>query len=100
MSLPTGTETQSSSCSWKSSSLRACSQLGLVMTLRASIVTFPSDNPAGEPSMGCWCAGATRTGHGGRVCPQQPGLDQVMPVHEHRGSSGGLVGLVSSQPFD
>lgn len=32
MSLPTGMETQSSSCSWKSSSLRTCSQLGMVMT--------------------------------------------------------------------
>lgn len=100
MSLPTGMETQSSSCNWKSSSLRAHSQLGSVTTPRVSVVTLPGDNPAGEPAMGRWCAGATRMGHGGRVCPQQAQFGQMTLVHEHRGSSGGSVGLVSSRHFD
>lgn len=97
MSLPTRMETQSCRCSWKRCFLRACSQLGMVMTPRASVITLPGDSPAGEPAMRCWCARATSMV---AVCPQPLGLDQVMPVHEHRGCSSGSVGLVSSQPFD
>lgn len=97
MSLPTRMETQSCHCSWKRCFLRACPQLGMVMTLRVSVITLPGDSPAGEPAMKCWCAGTTSMV---AVCPQQPGLDEVMPVHGCRGRSSDSVGLISSQPFD